>query len=261
MAVPSRIIEGILANELKAEDFYSKYGKDTINQALEELKISNIQILNQYSSDNMRAAIEAKLSGKSVTTSKSITKKSNFRTFRIVSYAAAAVFIAAIALPISLNSMKSTTPQSTERTKGPAIASDAETSLKLYCQKGREITALNDGSFARQGDVLQITYTAGKNDYGVIFSVDGNGNITRHFPSNSWKAEILKHGNDEIPLDFSYELDDAPDFECFVMVSAKQQFDLSDITNQLKEPKNINYVKNFKYLPKKTDAISFVIEK
>lgn len=250
MAIPSRIIEGIFSKELKAEDYYSIYGKEAIDSALDEIRASNIKILNKYNVEDMHAAVEAKLTG-----------KSHFKTFKIVTYAAAAVFVAAIALPVGLTSMKAKTPQTTERTKGPAIVSDEASNLILYRQQGREIQAIENGSLAKQGDVIQITYTAGRNDYGVIFSVDGNGNITRHFPSNSWKSEALKHGTDEIPLDFSYELDDAPDFECFVMVTSKQQFDIDEIENKLKEPKNIDYIKSFKYLPKKTEAISFVIEK
>ena len=49
MAIPGRIIEGIYNSELKAEDFYDKYGKEEIEQALEEIKKSNIEILNKYS--------------------------------------------------------------------------------------------------------------------------------------------------------------------------------------------------------------------
>ena len=259
MAIPSRIIEEIYAKELKAEDYYSVYGKESIELALDELKNSNIQILNKYSVENMHEAVQAKLSG-TVSEVKS-SKKNNFKMFKIASYAAAAVFVAALALPAGLTSIKSKTPHSTERTKGSISVSDEASNLILYRQKGNEIQALLNGSTAAQGDVIQITYTAGRNNYGVIFSVDGNGNITRHFPANSWNAEVLKHGTDEIPLDFSYELDDAPDYECFIMVSSKQEFSLEDITKKLKEPTNIEYIQALKYLPKKTEAISFVLEK
>ena len=253
MAIPSRIIEGIYAKELKAEDYYEIYGKDAIEKALEEISASNIQILNKYKAEDMRAAIEAKLSG---------TKKtSSVKVFRIASFAAAAVFVAAVALPVSLNTMKSRTSQPSIRTKGAVIENSSKASLSLYRQKGNEVYSLINGSSASEGDVIQITYTAGQNDYGIIFSVDGNGNITNHFPINSWTAEPLKHGTDEVPLDYSYELDNAPDFECFIMVSSKQQFSLDDLSNKIKNKKDIEYLKKCEYLPKKTEAVSFVLEK
>lgn len=260
MAIPSRVLEEINAKELKASDFYSIYGEDSVKQALDELNESNVQILNSYKTDDMKAAVAAKLSGKNIENTKK-TVKTGFKIYRIASFAAAAIFIAAIALPVSLNTNKSKTPQATERTKGPARSDNTETSLHIYRQKGREIQSLENETFAKQGDVLQITYTAGNSEYGVIFSVDGNGNITRHFPGNSWTAEALKHGNEEIPLDFSYELDDAPDFECFIMVTSNQQFELNDLSKKIKNPKDINYLKKADFIPKKSNAVSFVIEK
>lgn len=261
MVIPSRIIEGISAKELHAEDYYSIYGKESIDTALEDLNKSNMQILNQYAPENMRFAVEAKLSGKNYDSIKSKSNRASFKTFRIASYAAAAIFVAAIALPVSLTSIRTKNPQTTERTKGAAVISNEASDLLLYRQTEKEIQALEDGSYAKQGDVIQITYTAGRNNYGIIFSVDGYGNITRHFPGNSWSAEPLKHGTDEIPLDFSYELDDAPNYECFIMVTSKTEFNLENIANKIKEPTNIEYIKGLKYLPKKTEAISFVLKK
>lgn len=99
------------------------------------------------------------------------------------------------------------------------------------------------------------------NEYGVIFSVDGNGNITRHFPENTWQAGHLEQRNDETPLDFSYELDNAPDFECFIMVTSKKQFSLDDIENKITNKTDIDYLTSLSYLPKKTEGISFTLEK
>ena len=120
---------------------------------------------------------------------------------------------------------------------------------------------MKDGDFARSGDVIQITYNAGQSEYGVIFSVDGNGNITRHFPENSWNAAKLEHRADETPLDFSYELDNAPDFECFIMVTSNKQFSLEGIENTIKNKTDIDYLTKLSYLPKKTDGITFTLEK
>lgn len=265
MAIPNRIIEGICCSELKAEDYYSVYGKKEIDEAVEQLKHSNIEILNKYTPDAMKAAVEAKLKGAS--TSKTSAKTDNKKrilsvhNIRLISYAAAAVFVAAVALPVTLTSKKSAAPQPTERTKGLANPVIQERTLHLYRQENGKIESLINGDQAEEGDVLQITYQAGQSDYGIIFSVDGNGNLTSHLPNNSWTAVVLKHGSDEIPLDFSYELDNAPDFECFVFVTSKKAFDLNDIEKKIKKPTDINYLTKFDYLPKTTEAISFIIKK
>ena len=90
---------------------------------------------------------------------------------------------------------------------------------------------------------------------------DGNGNVTRHFPENSWQAAQLIHRNDETPLDFSYELDNAPDFECFIMVTSKKQFSLDGIEGKIENKTDIDYLTELSYLPKKTEGITFTLEK
>ncbi len=258
MAIPTRILEEIKNSEVDAERFYSIYGKENIEAALNDLKKSDEEILNTYSVQAMKAAVAGKL-GKDQS-SANILK---FPATRFITYAAAAVLLAAIVIPAGLkNSKIAASNAPTERIKGNAAApASSDPQIKLYRQKGREIQALNNGDFARSGDVIQITYNAGSDEYGVIFSVDGNGNITRHFPENSWQAAHLEQRNEEIPLDFSYELDNAPDFECFIMVTSKKQFTLEDIEDKIKNKTDIDYLTKLSYLPKKTEGITFTLEK
>ena len=265
MAIPTRILEEIKNSELDAENFYSIYGKENLENALNDLKKSDEEILNTYSVEAMRAAVADKLGHKTSKTKESAGNILKFPTaYRFISYAAAAVLLAAILIPAGLKNSKisATRTAPSERVKGASIASSNKTpSINLYRQKGREVQALNDGDFARSGDVIQITYNAGAEEYGVIFSVDGNGNITRHFPENSWQAGQLIHRSDETPLDFSYELDNAPDFECFIMVTSKNQFSLNDIESKIKNKTDIDYLTELSYLPKKTEGITFTLEK
>ncbi len=261
MAIPTRILEEIKNSEADAKNFYSIYGKENIESALSELKKSDEDILNTYSVQSMKAAVAGKLNAnKSGRQNGTILK---FPVSHIVTYAAAAVLLAAIIIPASLKNTKVSSRQApTERIKGSAITAEIkDPQIKLYRQKGREIQALNNGDFARSGDIIQITYNAGDDAYGVIFSVDGNGNITRHFPDNSWNAAQMLQNNDEIPLDFSYELDNAPDFECFILVTSKNQFSLEDIDNKIKNKTDIDYITNLSYLPKKTEGVTFTLEK
>ena len=263
ITIPNRVLEEIKNSETDAKNFYPIYGKEKIEAALNDLRKSDEEILNTYSVEAMKAAVAGKLAAKSGKTKAAEGTILKFPAYKIVSYAAAAVLLAALVIPVSLKNTKLSAGRvPTERVKGAAASTQsADPQLKLYRQKGREIQALNDGDFARSGDVIQITYNAGSGEYGVIFSVDGNGSITRHFPENSWEAAPLEHRNDETPLDFSYELDNAPDFECFVMVTSKKAFTLTDLENKIKNKTDIDYITKLSYLPKKTDGITFTLEK
>ena len=267
MAIPTRILEEIKNSEVNAENFYSIYGKENIEAALNDLKKSDEEILNTYSVESMKAAVAGKMVASKLKANNNEGQEASnilrFPTVRFVTYAAAAVLLAAIVIPAGLkNSKVAAANAPTERVKGNALApASKDPQLKLYRQKGREIQALNDGDFARSGDIIQITYNAGSDEYGVIFSVDGNGNITRHFPENSWQAAHLEQRNDETPLDFSYELDNAPDFECFVLVTSKKQFSLEDIESKIKNKTDIDYITKLSYIPKKTEGVTFTLEK
>ena len=271
MAIPTRILEQINSSELNAADFYAVYGKQEVENSLANLKQSDQEILHKYTPEQMRAKVEAKLHKKPVILNASF--------IRYAQFAAAAAFMCAIIIPASMRAksnanlangntitVESPAEPNTEtvRIKGNAnvkSVGNQNPRINLYRQDGDKITTLNNGAFAKSGDVIQITYNAGNKEYGVIFSVDGNGNITRHFPENSWEAEPLEHDFGEIPLDFSYELDNAPDFECFIMVTSKQQFTLDDLDNKIKNKTDINYLKKLSYLPKKTEGITFVLGK
>ena len=61
MAIPTRILEEIKNSEVNAENFYSIYGKENIEAALNDLKKSDEEILNTYSIQAMRAAVQNKL--------------------------------------------------------------------------------------------------------------------------------------------------------------------------------------------------------
>ncbi|MDE2832664.1 MAG: hypothetical protein OXN20_21310, partial [Gemmatimonadota bacterium] len=69
---------------------------------------------------------------------------------------------------------------------------------------------------------------------GVIVSVDGRGTVTRHLPASGTSAVRLIQG-DPVPLDYSYELDDAPKWERFYFLTADASFDVRDVVQVAKE--------------------------
>lgn len=301
MKIPTRILEAICNNELQAQDFYDVYGKENVINACNEIKLSNEQIKQTYSVEEMKLAVSQKLqnvknhenSEKDKKIGKNEVKKQNFVVlrgkntekhqkmsffkFKVIVPAMAAAVLAAVILPRmilpenlqnSQNLSENSAKNANIRVKGAKNIENLEnsrqnqkTEIRLYKKTDDGVQLLSNGDSVKKGDVIQITYAPGKNNYGVIFSVDGNGNITRHFPEKSWNSERLSHEKPEIPLNFSYELDNAPNFECFVMVSSEKEFNLNDIEKRIENSKELDYLLEMKYLPKKTDGAVFVLEK
>jgi anti-sigma factor RsiW len=85
------------------------------------------------------------------------------------------------------------------------------------------VERLVQGSVARDHDLLQVAYQAAGRTHGVIVSVDGRGAVTRHLPVSGTQAEPLQTGA-TVPLPAAYELDDAPGFERFYLVTADSPF-------------------------------------
>ena len=112
-------------------------------------------------------------------------------------------------------------PREVTRVKGPAR-------LIMHRKLAAGDEQLKSGSPAKPGDLIQIGYFAGETDYGVIFSVDGRGQVSLHFPEDESGATTLEKKN-LVNLAFSYELDDAPSFERFFLVTSKDPIDVQKV--------------------------------
>lgn len=77
---------------------------------------------------------------------------------------------------------------------------------------------LHPGAVVAPGDVVQVSYVAAGNDYGVVVSIDGRGGVTLHHPARVHDVARVK-SRGEIPLNHAFELDDAPGFERFFFVT------------------------------------------
>lgn len=100
--------------------------------------------------------------------------------------------------------------------------------LMVYRQDEGEPELLSDHSPARRGDLLQLSYIAGGRRHGVVVSVDGRGAVTLHHPTTLVGPTKLQSG-DAVSLTHSYELDDAPGFERFFLVTADSPLDVSSV--------------------------------
>jgi len=114
-----------------------------------------------------------------------------------------------------------------ERVKGL----DGALAIYRRTEAGSELLA--DGDRARTGDLLRIGYKVASPGYGIILSVDGRGLVTRHLPADGERAVALANG-DTVLLDSSYELDDAPQWERFYLVTSRTPFDIEPVLTALR---------------------------
>ncbi|RKH66024.1 ActD-like protein, partial [Corallococcus aberystwythensis] len=100
--------------------------------------------------------------------------------------------------------------------------------LDVHRQVATRTERLTDGAPAQAGDVVQLSYTAAGHAHGVILSVDGRGAVTPHLTApGDTSAALERSGSHLLPR--AYELDDAPGFERFFLVTADAPFELEGV--------------------------------
>jgi hypothetical protein len=112
----------------------------------------------------------------------------------------------------------------TERVKGLRPA------LSVYRRTDRGSETLADGAVARAGDLLRLGITRANRSHGVVLSIDGRGAITVHLPPAGGRAAPLGGGR-TLLLDQAYELDDAPGWERFYLVTGAAPFDVDPLVD------------------------------
>lgn len=272
--IPQHILEALNCGEEPVEKYYDIYGKENLEAALEALKKSDEEILAKYSSDDMFEQITAARmknanlkAGKSSSSSVKPQFKITYQTWARFGGIAAALVV----LFISVTNYAKINPVAKTPVADSAI-SDSETGVRqkgaakgtpqlfVYRQNGSDAELLGDKARCVENDVLQLAFNANGSGYGLIFSVDGNGNLTTHYPSDGLKSALLDPAAGTTYLDYSYELDDAPNFEVFVMVTSDKSFNV-DEDDLFLSKKSLRYLQEGRYLPEGTRFTTFTVKK
>ncbi len=98
-----------------------------------------------------------------------------------------------------------------------------EPGLQIHRSRSGEAEVLPPGAEVRAHDLIQLSYTAAGRPYGAIVSIDGGGAVTLHHPAAGGSAATLSAGG-AVPLPRAYELDDAPRFERFILITSSAPF-------------------------------------
>jgi hypothetical protein len=206
-----RLAQGEL-DEAAARDIEHKLGKDETQRRLAELQSSNRAILERLPPEMVTGAIRRRLETK---------RAPRGRLLMVVFPLVMAAGVWAVGFSPRLASLSDRGDDDT-RAKGA-------TRLYAYrAQKDAKPARLKDAAPVRPHDTIQLSYQAADARFGVVLSVDGRGVVTQHLPVGASAPAQLATGG-ENNLAQAYELDDAPGFERFFLVTAPRQFALGPV--------------------------------
>jgi hypothetical protein len=138
--------------------------------------------------------------------------------------------VSAMALVVGLSALL--VERGTEAPRPVVRLKGLDPGLVLYRQGATGPEQLGPSALARTGDVLQVAYRSAGRRYGVVVSIDGRGQVTRHMPRTGEQAAPLQAGA-AVPLPEAYRLDDAPGFERFFLVTSDAPFGVELVTRAI----------------------------
>lgn len=173
-------------------------------ERLAALKASNEEILRDYPAQLMAQKINARSAS---------AQAAKFKLRLVPALSLSMLSLAAVTVAFKLEQ-----PAAEDvRLKG------LQPSLMAYRRSAKGPERLASGATAQTGDVLQLSYIAAGRGFGVIVSVDGRGHVTLHLPLEPGEAARCEtQGTHLLPA--AYELDDAPAFERFFLVTSAEPF-------------------------------------
>ncbi len=233
--VPQWLVERLALAELPAQlrdavqaRLRAEADGDARLAAIEE---SNHQILSDLPADQVVREIERRHRSLSATERRASRRRQLWVSGSLV--VAAAAILLVFMLPQATLLDTATIAEAPEQ-YGTRAKGDARLLLHRKLDDGSE--QLTRDSVARSGDWVQLSYRASDNKHGVIVSIDGRGQVTVHFPEKAGQSTRLRQGKTE--LKHSYELDDAPAFERFFLVTSTQPIDVELVTSRARDLAN-----------------------
>ena len=164
----------------------------------------------------------------------------NAPRFTLVKFAAAAMFVFAVAL-VAFFAQRETSVMNervgsdvanvngSQNTQVALAENESDTRIKgldarmeVWKKTPAGIVQLNDLDSVGEGDEIQLRYAVPEKCFGLLFSMDGNGALTLHMGDGVKAIELAPGKMNSLP--FAYKLDDAPYFEKFFFVTSPKEF-------------------------------------
>jgi hypothetical protein len=194
------------------------HGDEALRQRLQALEASDVEIRRRYPPAVLAAHVRQQLEGRAPDTRHEAGAGLFGLPWKTVAVLAGVLAVVVLAGPPLFGPGDETG----DRIKG------LEPALLLFRKTAEGSEKLQDRATARPGDLIRIGYRAAGNAWGVILSVDGRGVVTRHLPREGTQAARLSTESPAL-LDVAYELDDAPRWERFYLVTGPAPFDVAPV--------------------------------
>jgi anti-sigma-K factor RskA len=205
-----------------------------LREKIEEIEKSNREILTQYPPGFVAPKIMGRHNSNTRDEEEQIARpKPVF--FKRILYAspafAAALLILLVLFPLRKGDITSPTDHTEQDdilVKGMKEIDMSKPQLLVHRKRSDRIELLKSGARGKAGDLLQLAYIAAKQSHGVILSIDGNGNVTLHFPDKENDPTSLVQDK-KILLPNAIELDNAPGFERFFFITSNVEINTAEI--------------------------------
>jgi hypothetical protein len=227
--VPEMLIEQLLLQELPLERqkelLRELQEQEGGTERLQTLRLSNSQILDAYPPEQIAAQIARRATPEKA---KRRAQKLVLWTAPLLPAAAACAILLWLANPSGLDGSPKDQTQKATQSKSEATRTKGQPRLLIYRKVGQNVEELQNMAQVSPKDLLQLRYLSAGARYGVIFSVDGRGSVSLHFPETVGHSTALGEGAIR-SLPYAYELDDAPGFERFFFITSLSPIDIKAV--------------------------------
>jgi hypothetical protein len=205
-----------------------------IAQTLKEIEMNNSDFLKRFPASRVVPEIKSRCDWRHSPAVKAPASPLSFFKRRLLILSP--VLAAAICLLVFLHpwrkvkteiALYDAAPDST-LVKGSPLVNLNKTQLQVYRLHNQRIEMLQDWQSAKIGDLLQLAYVSAGESYGMIFSIDGRGGVSLHFPKQELGSTVIEC-HKKIPLPEAIELDDAPRFERFIFLTSDFPIDVIQV--------------------------------
>ena len=215
-------------------------------EASDEVFANRVRMLREDNKAILNKLPFETLAGKLAAVDAANLDAKNAPRFTLVKFAAAAVFVLAVALvaffaqsetvvaggdvaggDVAQNALGvQQTQVALAETQSNTRIKGMDARLEVWKKTPAGIVQLNDLDEVSEGDEIQLRYAVPEKCFGLLFSMDGNGALTLHMGDGEKAIELAPGKMNSLP--FAYKLDDAPYFEKFFFVTSSMEFSVEE---------------------------------
>ena len=234
--IPDIFYEKFILDELPLRRYKELLKVENIDKKITGLKESNAVILDKYPPEIICRSIKMRL--KEERESNKLHILSSFfysrKFFLVITAVFVLSFIGIIQIKYAGVSVKDPVNNPVKSGTGTTRIKGLLPYIKIYKETKNGAVLLGNNSPVKKNDILQLSYNSAGYKYGIIFSIDGNRTVSLHFPITAASPPLLKKGM-EVPLSYAYELDDAPYFERFFLVTSNTGINVDKFIKYVKK--------------------------